>query len=42
MLHELYELYLSFFLNYPVIEKLFNDLLKPEKAHIIYRYTVAD
>lgn len=35
---ELYELYCRCFPQYPVTEKLFCELLQPEKAHIIVKY----
>lgn len=38
MYHELFELYLDCFPEYPVTEELFYNLLKPEKAHIIQRH----
>ncbi len=34
----LFELYLKCFPQYPVTEKLFRELLRPEKAHIISKY----
>ncbi|MBR4888285.1 MAG: GNAT family N-acetyltransferase [Clostridia bacterium] len=38
MFQEIYALYSACFPNYPVTKELFDELLKPEKAHLITRY----